>query len=184
MPRIDSAARSGAGTVPATQARRVLKAATRVRRAPAARPGGLRDDLVGQHRAPIRRGLHAAPDREGAAPVLWRGRQCHGQAGQPRRSGAGHLRPDTYGHATFLLHRVNDLLLIVMLAWCRSGGVTGSVIGGVMPYPVFTLTDGDGRHADRAGGGVGAHRGLRHHDPPAGRANGRPLRPGAPSWQL
>ena len=38
-----------------------------------------------------------------------------------------------------------------MLAWCRSGGVAGSVIGGVMPYPVFTLTGGDGRRADRAG---------------------------------
>jgi len=50
--------------------------------------------------------------------------------------------------------------------------VAGSVIGGVMPFPVFTLTGGaDGRRADRAGGGAGAntHRGLGHYDPPAGR---------------
>lgn len=130
-----------------------------------------------------RRELHAAPVREGTAPVRCRGRQCHGQDGQPRRYGAGHLRPDTCGHMAFLLHSVNDTLLIVMLAWCRSGGVTGSLIRGVMTYPAFTLTDGDGRRADRAGGGAGAHRGPRHHDPPAGRANGRPLHPVAPSWQ-
>jgi hypothetical protein len=96
---------------------------------------------------------------------------------------AGRLRPDTCGHAAFLLQKVNDTLLIVMLAWCRSGGVAGSAIGGVVPYPVFTLTGGDDRRADRATGSAGAHRGLRHHDPPAGRANRRPLRPDAPSWQ-
>jgi hypothetical protein len=39
MPRIENAA----GTAPTAQARRVLKAAARVRRAPAARPGGHRD---------------------------------------------------------------------------------------------------------------------------------------------
>jgi hypothetical protein len=48
MPRIENAARSAGGTAPATQARRVLKAAARLRRAPAARYGGLRD-LVEQH---------------------------------------------------------------------------------------------------------------------------------------
>ena len=48
MPRIENAARNAAGTALATQARRVLKAAARLRRAPAARSGGLRD-LVEQH---------------------------------------------------------------------------------------------------------------------------------------
>ena len=36
MPRIENAARNAAGTALATQARRVLKAAARLRRAPAA----------------------------------------------------------------------------------------------------------------------------------------------------
>jgi len=40
MPRIENAARNAAGTAPAAQARRILKAAARLRRAPAARSGG------------------------------------------------------------------------------------------------------------------------------------------------
>ena len=73
----------------AAQGRRVLKAAASGRRGPATRPGGLRD-LVEQHlRQFPGRGLHPAPDRQGAHPVFRRGRQRPGQTGQPRRRRTG-----------------------------------------------------------------------------------------------
>ena len=59
----------------AAQGRRVIKAAASGRRAPATRPGALRD-LVEEHLWQVpRHRLHSAPGRQGADPVGWRGRQ-------------------------------------------------------------------------------------------------------------
>ena len=59
----------------AAHGRRVIKAAATGRRAPATRPGALRD-LVEEHlRKFPERGLHPAPGRQGAHPVGRRGRQ-------------------------------------------------------------------------------------------------------------
>jgi len=72
MPRIDNAARSAAGTAPAAPARRAPKAAARVRRTPAARPGGLRD-LVEQHRplTPARASRRTRSGRCCPGPLAW-----------------------------------------------------------------------------------------------------------------
>ena len=74
----------------AAQARRALKAAIGGRKAPAVRPGGLRDKVLAHLDAHPGRGVHPARDPQGAQPQLRGDRQRPGDPGQARRSRGGH----------------------------------------------------------------------------------------------
>ena len=74
----------------AAQARRSLKAAIGGRKAPAARPGGLRDKVLAHLDAHPGRRVHPARDPQGAQPQLRRDRQRPGHPGQARRGRGGH----------------------------------------------------------------------------------------------
>ena len=74
----------------AAQARRALKAAIGGRKAPAVRPGGLRDKVLAHLDAHPGRGVHPARDPQGARPQLRGDRQRPGDPGQARRGRGGH----------------------------------------------------------------------------------------------
>ena len=76
----------------AAQARRALKAAAGGRKAPAARPGGLREKVLAHLRDQPRQPVHPARDPQGARPLLRGHRQRPGHPGQARRRRAGHRK--------------------------------------------------------------------------------------------